>query len=454
MAKSGIGGREVIRVLVWLGIALGVIFFYAFVHEGSHALMALAFGGKITAFEINFFRNSPHISYVGVSDPLQRALISLAGPVLPLLLIGVMAILLPRSKSLFVQGTLLVLLISLLSTMMTSIVIALAFGLGANVAGEDVANFIQYSGLNPFLVAGAFFVLFVILLIFLFKVARVKETAIRVYKGFRNPAEKHRVTRGEMVLTAVFLLVIAIAVLPNIVGPSVHVSEPASYQARIDLDLSEITPASTVFYSFDVTEPTTYDFIYSLEAKSDFTLRLVNLGGELLPFNNQDSIVMFQGSGKVPQAYFTGFTLLEGSYALEASPGSSGTLRMYIDTKEPDEVDLYYLELVSRVNDGTFTAESYQEEGYELIYQGELTPGKDQLMLTVPGIPSERKVSAFVLGEGEVSLTYAADGQTHTLLEGFKATIGRGLPVHRSEGEIWASVWGAPVEVYIYSKEN
>ena len=50
--------------------------------------------------------------------------------------------------------------------------------------------------------------------------------------------------------------------------------------------------------------------------------------------------------------------------------------------------------------------------------------GEDQLLLTVPGIPSERKVSAFVLGEGGY-LTYAADGCDPYSVRRLKATIGR-----------------------------
>ena len=50
-------------VLVWLGIALGVIF-YAFV---MRVICLMASLEQITAFEINFFRSRP-ISYVGVSD--------------------------------------------------------------------------------------------------------------------------------------------------------------------------------------------------------------------------------------------------------------------------------------------------------------------------------------------------------------------------------------------------
>jgi len=61
------------------GIALGVIYLYAILHEGGHALFVLVFGGELTEFEINFLVSNPHISYTGINDPLRQALVSLGG---------------------------------------------------------------------------------------------------------------------------------------------------------------------------------------------------------------------------------------------------------------------------------------------------------------------------------------------------------------------------------------
>ena len=112
-----------------------------------------------------------------------------------------------------------------------------------------------------------------------------------------------------------------------------------------------------------------------------------------------------------------------------------------------------YLELLSAVNTGSFTAQSYHEEGYELVYEGELGVGQDQFLLTLPG-GTDRMISAFAVGNSQVNLVYAADDEVHTLLEGFKATIGRWLPPHKGAAEVRASVQQVPTVLYIYVKAN
>ena len=65
------------RLVASAAVALGVVFLHALVHEGSHALTVFLCGGTVTEFQVNFLKHSPHISYTGVSDPMQKALISL-----------------------------------------------------------------------------------------------------------------------------------------------------------------------------------------------------------------------------------------------------------------------------------------------------------------------------------------------------------------------------------------
>lgn len=71
--------QTVLRFIAVTGIALGVIYLYAILHEGGHALFVLVFGGELTEFEINFLVSKPHISYTGINDPLRQALVSLGG---------------------------------------------------------------------------------------------------------------------------------------------------------------------------------------------------------------------------------------------------------------------------------------------------------------------------------------------------------------------------------------
>lgn len=442
--------KATLRVLGFIGVVVGVIFLYAFLHEGGHALFVLLFGGTITKFEVNSLVHYPHISYVGITEPMQTALISLAGVIVPLIFLIPLTLFLPRLRNVWAQGISLLFLGSLLPSLVVSLVVSLAYGFGAVQSNEDVAKFLFFSGFNPFIVAGAFFILFAAILVFLLKVGKIKDTYISVIRALRGPEDKRApVLVGRVIVVAV-LVVLGASMIEDMMKNETPVSQPLHYHTQVDVNLQDIEPGTTIYHTFQVENPLIFDFVYSLDTASDVTLRLSNLDGELFVFNNQDSVVMYQGSGQLTQAYFAGFTLLEGNYALEVSPGGFGSLTMYIDSREPDAMDLQYLQLLAEIDQGSFTSDSYNEEGYELIYQGKLDVGFDQLLVTVPSATYAHRVSAFVVGEGDVSLFYVADGETHTLLDGFKATLGRGLPLHRSQGEFRINVAGSSAMLYIY----
>ena len=437
-----------------VGIPLGVIFLYALVHEGGHALLAILFGGQVTEFQVNFFVHSPHVSYVGIYDPLQKAIISLAGPVFPLILVWPLTMLMRKTENRLVQGTILLFLGNLLPTVLLSAVIALVYGFRVIQPTEDVAKFLYYSGFNPFVTSGALAFLFGVVLIFLLRVGRAKEIAAGVFSTLSGPANKRSPLLLLRIFAVLLLLPVGVGILQNIVGPESQMSQPMNYQTKIELDLQTIDADSTIYHTFEVSEPTTFDFVYSLTTQSDVTLRLLNLRGEPFVFNNKDSVIMYQGNESLPLASFSGFTLLEGTYALEASAGSQGALTMYIDSREPDGGDLHYVDLLAKVQDGTFTAQSYQEEGYTLIYEGLVPQGTDELLATFSGGGRGRTISAFVVGSSDVSLFYEADGKTHTLLDGFQATIGRGLPPHRGQGEIRVKTLEGEAILFIYVREE
>ena len=112
--------KAVPRLFALLIIPLGVVFLYALVHEASHALGSISCWGEVTRFQVNFLQHAPSISYTGVSDPLHKAFISLAGPVLPLALVPFVAVVLRKTRSALAQAAALLFLLSLLPTALTS----------------------------------------------------------------------------------------------------------------------------------------------------------------------------------------------------------------------------------------------------------------------------------------------------------------------------------------------
>lgn len=62
-----------------------VFFAYTFLREAGHALAGLAFGQTLTAFNVNFWNFDAHVGLAGSLTQSQRALQSIAGAGLPLL---------------------------------------------------------------------------------------------------------------------------------------------------------------------------------------------------------------------------------------------------------------------------------------------------------------------------------------------------------------------------------
>lgn len=444
-------GKSMVFIMILIGLVLGVILFYTVVHEGGHALAVLLFGGEVTRFEVNFLFNSPHISYVGIADPMQKAVISLAGPLFPLLFLGGFIILLPKAKNIVTHGILFLLVVGMHATILVSVIIAITHGLGSALPSEDISKFIVYSGANSFVVAGAFLLLLAIFIGFLVRVGKVKETFQEISK-LRNLKEMPVLPMGPKILSGSVLVSVLLLVTQGI-----FYQEPTTpsftYHTKITIAFEELESDSPRFYTFRVEEPTTYDFIYSLETNSEVILSLRSLQGESFAFNNRDSIVIYKGGKNLKQAHFTGFTLFEGDYALEITTDGPGFLTMHIDTRTPQERELEYLDVLAEVNSGTFSAESYQEEGYELVYQGYVLSGADQLLFAIPSASHQRQVSTFVMGDyQELSLEYVADGVSRTILDGFNAAIGYGLPAHKTQGEFWVKVEEGTVQLIVYVK--
>ncbi|MGB4036274.1 MAG: M50 family metallopeptidase [Limnochordia bacterium] len=210
--------KTVLRLTAGIAVALAVIFLYALAHEGGHALMVLLLGGQVTNFQVNFLRHPPQISYTGVSDPLHRALVSLAGPVLPLLLIPPATLVLRRTGSVPVKGALLLLLLALLSTTLTSAAVSLGCGLGGSQPSEDLAKFLRYSGANPFAVAAGFCVLFALSFLLAWKVGRVPAAAASVAAALRGSPQEGRQPLAARTAAAAVLLAVFAAAFSQVIG--------------------------------------------------------------------------------------------------------------------------------------------------------------------------------------------------------------------------------------------
>jgi len=225
----------------------------------------------------------------------------------------------------------------------------------------------------------------------------------------------------------------------------------AEYAHVIEIPFQDLEDRSGIIHSFEVGKPTVYDFAYALNTESETRLQLVNTSGARFAYRDSNALTMYEGSDSLSNALFTGFILEEGHYQIELETSSKrGSLKMGINTREPDSSYFTYLEILGAIQDGTFTADTYREEGYTLVYQGPLTDVQGQTIVSI-GPGNRFRVSVFVTGDYEqLSVEYHYDNNSLDVLKNMNATIGFGLPRSVSSGQLRLSTSKALGEIFVF----
>lgn len=145
---------KVILVALVLFIVLFVFFVYTFLHEAGHALAGLAFGQTLTAFNVNFWNFDAHVGLAGSLTQPQRALQSIAGAGLPLLVWFLFIAFVPRKANFSLEALKLVASMAVIHTLLAWIVIPILYLFG-QAPSDDVTNFLRYSQIPPLLLCAA-----------------------------------------------------------------------------------------------------------------------------------------------------------------------------------------------------------------------------------------------------------------------------------------------------------
>ena len=125
---------------------------YTFLHESGHALVGLMFGGKITSFNVNFFNLAAHVGVYGSFIPSQQGWISSAGVGLPLLVLAVLLIILPKQGATVLEWFKLIAGMATINSLLAWIVVPILTFSG-QVISDDSANFLRYTQLPPLFVS-------------------------------------------------------------------------------------------------------------------------------------------------------------------------------------------------------------------------------------------------------------------------------------------------------------
>jgi hypothetical protein len=155
MTASRPDAAAILRLGAWLLLViLAFAQAYALVHEGGHALAAVAVGGTVRTLDARAWSPRPHASYdlPGASDG-QRAFVTAAGAGLPLVVWAVAMAALPRALPPALALVRFFVSVGLLAGFLPWIVLPWQ-ALHARAPRDDVVRFAQTSGWPPISIAG------------------------------------------------------------------------------------------------------------------------------------------------------------------------------------------------------------------------------------------------------------------------------------------------------------
>jgi hypothetical protein len=146
---------SIARLVAWLMLVfLAFIQVYLLLHEGGHALGALAVGGTVRTVDARPWSTRPHASYdlPGVTDG-QRALVSAAGTLLPMAAWVASIAALPRALPPALALVRFFVSVGLLAGLLPWIVLPWP-ALHGGAPRDDIVRFAQTSGWPPAVIAG------------------------------------------------------------------------------------------------------------------------------------------------------------------------------------------------------------------------------------------------------------------------------------------------------------
>jgi hypothetical protein len=141
---------RIILIALVLFTFVFVFFSYTFLHESGHALTGLAFGQRLSGFDVSFWDFSAHVDLSGEISDTQRAAQSAAGAGLPLMVWLICICLVPRKASFSIETLKLIGSMGVLNTLLAWIAIPVLTLVG-RAPMDDVTNFLGASRMPPLL---------------------------------------------------------------------------------------------------------------------------------------------------------------------------------------------------------------------------------------------------------------------------------------------------------------
>jgi hypothetical protein len=237
---------------------------YTFVHEGGHALVGMALGGRLTAFDVNFFDLGAHASIDGSFTPAQNALIAVAGVSLPVLLCILFVLATPKKVNTVLEGFRAFVFLGASSALLAWVAIPWLVQAGQTIA-DDSAGFMGYTHLPPALVSGAALAIFLAAwAVFLAKVGGIKGLVAR-FRVLPDDLGLPPARRTFAGLAALGVLLGAVSIALPQVLPDPLTTAPAGYQFQGTADLSASGYVDESAYTLKLEAPASLSLFIALK---------------------------------------------------------------------------------------------------------------------------------------------------------------------------------------------
>lgn len=312
---------------ILLLILLMAALLYTTLHEGGHALAGLAFGGRITDFNVNFFNLGAHVGIDGNFTVQQLAIINVAGAALPVLLWFILMLALPKKTGMIPQWTRVIFTMAFLNTLLAWIVIPFLYLSNTAPPSDDVTRFISNSGLPPLAVAGGALALYVLgWVLFALRVGNLREIFKQMdLQSGPLPAWK----RILIVVTVLAVFAGAVAVVLNVLGVHDPATPSEDYILVAAEQLSKMDHDDETIAGFQLTEETDVSIIVRTERLNTPYIDVS------LQSTHGDPTVLLHG-----EDFSTDVSSSQGQYRL-----SAGEYRLVLTSRKSPGILKVYLRL-------------------------------------------------------------------------------------------------------------
>jgi hypothetical protein len=272
---------------------------YTFLHEAGHTIIAFLGGADIREFTL--LRLPPHETFGNQIGGVYAHLVSLAGPMFPVIVALIFMLLVPKTKNIVLETSKTIFTGLTIFALFGSIISLFLFIAGKNSDADTIGFFAQNPGVNPMLAA----LTCLFLITVLFALIGIKANYL-VIPGLYDLLQKDSSTitnrKKKVVLSLIVLLSLGLA--------AACLFNPEKPQVLLRADLSTFTAGEVELYRFCIQQDSLiYEYTIQKLKATEF---------ELSVRTDTSRSILFSGKGIAADIYQRRFVLHRGIHLLFA----------------------------------------------------------------------------------------------------------------------------------------